>query len=161
MCSFQSSYQWLWFLWWEAGGFHLEGLCSLTRQTAFSAAAGASSASSVSALSAPQQRMLTNTWGETTKHNASFLSLCLKKQRYNDDFKMSDKNEDKHDEWKWCVEEWRLKIAAYRRGFPISLLIVPHSTLVNFLVFRLGKDSLRHRQNSLSPSKRGLEKKIR
>ena len=44
---------------------------------------------------------------------------------------------------------------AYRRGFPISLLIVPHSTLVNFLVFRLGKDSLRHRQNSLSPSKRG------
>lgn len=44
----------------------------------------------------------------------------------------------------------------YRRGFPISLLIVPHSTLVNFLVFKLGKDSLRHRQNSLSPSKRGL-----
>lgn len=50
---------------------------------------------------------------------------------------------------------------AYRRGFPISLLIVPHSTLVNFLVFRLGNDSLRHKQNSLSPSKRGLESKKR
>lgn len=50
-------------------------------------------------------------------------------------------------------------LAAYRRGFPISLLIVPHSTLVSFLVFKLGKDSLRQRQNSLSPSKRGLEEK--
>lgn len=52
-----------------------------------------------------------------------------------------------------------VKITAYRRGFPISLLIVPHSTLVSFLVFRLGKVSLRHRQNSLSPSKRGLEER--
>lgn len=52
---------------------------------------------------------------------------------------------------------WVIKYEAYRRGFPISLLIVPHSTLVNFLVFRLGNDSLRHRQNSLSPSKSGLE----
>lgn len=51
--------------------------------------------------------------------------------------------------------------AAYRRGFPISLRIVPHSTLVSFLVFRLGKDSLRHRQNSLSPSNRGLENENR
>lgn len=46
----------------------------------------------------------------------------------------------------------------YRRGFPISLLIVPHSTLVSFLVLRFGKDSLRQRQNSLSPSNSGLEK---
>lgn len=44
----------------------------------------------------------------------------------------------------------------YRLGFPISLLIVPHSTRVNFLVFRLGKDSFRHRQKSLSPSNKGL-----
>lgn len=50
-----------------------------------------------------------------------------------------------------------MEYEAHRRGFPISLLIVPHSTLVNFLVFRLGNDSLRHRQNSLSPSKSGLE----
>ena len=45
----------------------------------------------------------------------------------------------------------------YRRGFPISLLMVPHSTRVSFLVFSLGKDSFRHRQNSLSPSNRGLD----
>lgn len=45
------------------------------------------------------------------------------------------------------------------RGLPISLLIVPHSTLVNFLVFRLGKDSFRHRQKSLSPSNKGLNEK--
>lgn len=70
-----------------------------------------------------------------------------------------DKNEEKRDEWRMCVEAQSLK--TYRRGFPISLRIVPHSTLVNFLVFRLGKDSLRHRQNSLSPSKRGLKKKIK
>lgn len=79
VCSYQSSYQWLWFLWWEAGEFHLEGLCSLTRQTVFSAAAGASSASSVSALSAPQQRMLTNTWTGQQSTCASFKSLFEEK----------------------------------------------------------------------------------
>lgn len=64
-----------------------------------------------------------------------------------------------HQVHKETVPNTYVKITAYRRGFPINLLIVPHSTLVSFLVFRLGKVSLRHRQNSLSPSKRGLEER--
>lgn len=53
---------------------------------------------------------------------------------------------------------WKKGKKYYLRGFPINRLIFPHSTLVNFLVFKVGKDSFRHIQKSLSPSNSGLLK---
>jgi len=100
---------------------------------------------------------------ESTEHNAetTFLwLLCLRKRRHRKYRERTVWHTLTNMRSENYVEAHILKIAAYRRGFPISLLIVPHSTLVSFLVFRLGKDSLRHRQNSLSPSKSGLEKII-
>lgn len=56
------------------------------------------------------------------------------------------------------LSEKKEKKKNHLRGFPINRLIFPHSTLVNFLVFKFGKDSFRHTQKSLSPSNSGLLK---
>lgn len=46
-----------------------------------------------------------------------------------------------------------------RRGFPINLLTLHHSTRVKLRALSRGNDSLRQMQKSLSPLKRGLAKK--